>query len=114
MGHVGRWNTNSRTGASWQITLDSEEKIRIKHERGGVDGGWLTIERVKLLGLSSNRIFACDLDSQEGRTAFHFLARDAHAGSLDATPLGAFVKYLRTCRSVAEVEARCRSLMAIR
>jgi hypothetical protein len=33
---------------------------------------------------------------------------------VDATPLGAFVKYVQRCRSVAEVKSKCESLMAIR
>jgi hypothetical protein len=74
----------------------------------------LTIEVTKFMGLSSDRIFTCNLDSQEGKTALNFLTREATERSLDATPLGAFVKYLKSCQSVGEVKARCASLMAIR
>ncbi len=94
MGNVGRWITDPRAGAYCTITR-------------------LTIERLKLFGFSSERIFDCDLERQQGKTALSFLTRDAHAKSLDATPLGAFVKYPRSCRSIGEVKARCASLMAI-
>jgi hypothetical protein len=34
------------------------------------------------------------------------------AGSARATPLGAFVEYVKDCKSVDEVTARCVSLLA--
>ena len=113
-GKVGRWVTDPKAGAYCTITLDSGEKMIINHEKGGFKGGWLRIERVKLFGLSSDPIFACNLDSDGGKAALRFLTRDAQEQSLDATPLGAFVKYLQTCRSVDEVKARVASLAAIR
>lgn len=113
MGKVGRWITDPKVGAYCTITLDSGEKIMINHDRGGFQGGRLTIERLKLFGFSSDRIFDCDLDGRPGKSALNFLIRDAQEKSLDATPLGAFVKYLKSCQSVAEVQARCRSLMAV-
>jgi len=114
MGKVGRWITDPKAGAYCTITLDSGEKVIINHEKGGFKGGWLRIERVKLFGLSSDPIFACNLDSDDGKTALSFLTRDAQEKSLDATPLGAFVKYLQTSRSVDEVKARVAALAAIR
>jgi hypothetical protein len=114
MAKVGRWVTDPKAGAYCKITLDSGEKVVVNHDKGGFKGGLLTIEVLKFMGLSSDRIFACDLDSQEGKVALGFLTRDAQERSLDATPLGAFVKYLRSCRSVAEVKTRCASLMAVR
>ncbi len=107
MGKVGRWVTDPKAGAYCTITLDSGEKMIINHEKGGFKGGWLRIE-VKFSGLSSDPIFACNLDSDGGKAALRFLTRDAQEQSLDATPLGAFVKYLQTCRSVDEVKARVR------
>ena len=114
MGKVGRWVTDARAGAYCTITLDSGEKIVVNHDKGGFKGGRLTIERLKLLGFSSERIFECDLDGQPGQAALSCLVRDAPAQSADATPLGAFVRYLESCKSVDEVQARCRSLMAVR
>lgn len=114
MAKVGQWVTDPKAGAYCRITLDSGEKIVVNHDKGGFKGGWVTIERLKLLGLSSDRIFACNLDSEQGKAALSFLTRDAQERSLDATPLGVFVKFLKDCPSVAEVEARCTSLMANR
>ena len=110
---VGRFVTDPKAGAYCTITLDSGEKVLINHEKGGFKGRWLRIERVKFFGLSSDSIFACNLDSDDGKSAFRFLTRDAAEQSPDATPLGAFAKYLQSCQSVEEVNARCRSLMAI-
>jgi hypothetical protein len=114
MAKVGRWVTDPKAGAYCKITLDSGEKVIVNHDKGGFKGGLLTIEVLKFMGLSSDRLFACNLDSPEGKTALGFLTRDAQERSLDATPLGAFVKYLQSCRSVAEVKTRCESLTAIR
>ena len=114
MAKVGQWVTDPKAGAYCRITLDSGEKIVVNHEKGGFKGGWLTIERVKLLGFSSDRIFACNLDSKEGQAALSVLTRDAQERSVDATPLGAFVKLVKACQSVADVTARCTSLMAKR
>jgi hypothetical protein len=114
MGKVGRWVTDPKAGAYCKIALDGGETIIVNHEKGGFNGGWLTIERVKFMGLSSDRVFACNLDSEEGKTALRFLTRDATERSLDATPLGAFVKYVQSSQTVEEVEARCRSLRVIR
>jgi hypothetical protein len=114
MAKVGQWVTDPKAGAYCKITLDSGEKVIVNHDKGGFKGGLLTIEALKFMGLSSDRIFACNLDSPEGKTALGVLTRDALAQSVDATPLGAFVKYLQSCRSVAEVKSKCESLMAMR
>ena len=110
MAKVGRFVTDPKAGAYCQITLDSGEKIVVNHDKGGFKGGRLTIEQSKLMGLSSERIFACDLDSPEGAAALGRLT--AHAQGAEATPLGAFVECVRHCASVAEVKTRCATLMA--
>jgi hypothetical protein len=110
MAKVGRFVVDPRAGSYCQITLDSGEKIVINHDKGGFKGGHLTIEVPKFLGLSSDRIFACDLDSEHGRAALTRLTRDARQGSVEATPLGAFVEYVKACRSVAEVKTTCAAL----
>jgi hypothetical protein len=114
MTKVGQFVTDPRAGGYCKISLDSGERIIVNHDKGGFKGGLLTIEVPKFLGLSSDRIFVCDLDSQDGKNALSFLTRDAQERSLDATPLGAFVKYLKSCQSIAEVKTRCASLVAIR
>ena len=110
MAKVGRFVIDPRAGSYCQITLDSGEKIVINHDKGGFKGGHVTIEVPKFLGLSSDRIFACDLDSEHGRAALTRLTRDARPGSVEATPLGAFVEYVKACRSVAEVKTKCAAL----
>lgn len=52
MAKVGRFVADPKAGAYCQI--------------GGFQGGSLTIEVVKFMGFSSDRIFACALDSPEG------------------------------------------------
>jgi hypothetical protein len=112
MGKVGRFVTDPRAGAYCQIVLDSGEKIIVNHDQGGFKGGWLTIEASKFMGFSSDRIFACALDSPDGKAALTELTRDAREGSVEATPLGAFVQYVKDCRSVVDVKTRCASLLA--
>ena len=111
MGKVGRFVTDPKAGAYCQIVLDSGEKIIINHDKGGFKGGWVTIEAVKFFGFSSDRIFACALDSPEGKAAMTTLTRGAKAGTIDSTPLGAFVHYVKDCGSVADVKRRCTMLL---
>lgn len=110
MAKVGRFVTDPRAGAYCQITLDSGEKIVVNHEKGGFKGGMLTMEVVKLMGFSSNRFFTLNLDSEEGRAVLNQLTREFRADSVEATPLGAFVEYVKDCGSVAEVKAKCSAL----
>ena len=112
MAKVGRFVTDPKAGAYCQIVLDSGEKIIVNHDKGGFKGGWLTIERVKFMGLSSDRVFACALDSPEGQASLAELTRGAKEGSVEATPLGAFVQYVKDSQSVADVKARCKSLLS--
>ena len=115
MAKVGQWVSDSKAGAYCKLTFNNGEKIYINHDKGGFKGGWLTIDRVSgtFLGFDMDRIFTCDLDSDEGQSALSCLTRDVEPESLYRTPLGAFVKYLRSSGSVDEVMARCRALMAI-
>src|SRR4026208_1115636 len=99
MAKVGRFVTDPRAGAYCQITLDSGEKIVVNHEKGGFKGGRLTIEVVKFLGLSSDRVFTCNLDGEEGRAVLTLLTRNARPDGVEATPLGAFVEYVGNCGS---------------
>ena len=114
MAKVGQFVTDPKAGAYCQVTLDSGEKILVNHGAGGFKGGSLTIEVVKLMGFSSDRIFACDLDSPEGRAALSHLTRDAQPGSAEATALGAFVAHVTRCASVADVKISCAALMSSR
>lgn len=110
MAKVGRFVIDPGAGSYCQITLDSGEKVVLIHDKGGFKGGHLAIEVPKFFGLSSDRIFTFDLDADAGKAALTQLTRDARPGSVEATPLGAFVEYLKACRSVAEVKTRCAAL----
>src|SRR5688572_14363425 len=112
MAKVGRFVIDPKAGAYCQITLDSGEKIIVNHDKGGFKGGRITIEKSKLMGFSSERIFACDLDSPEGKAAIARLTRDARQGSVEATPLGAVVECVKACASAADVKTRCAGLLA--
>jgi len=114
MAKVGRFVTDPKAGAFCQVTLDSGEKIMVNHEGSGFKDGRVTIEVLKFLGFASDRIFACDLDSPEGRAALAHLTRDARQGSVEATALGAFVAHVTSCKSAAEVKSSCAALMWIR
>ena len=114
MAKVGRFVTDPRAGAYCQVTLDSGEKLVVNHEKGGFKGGMLTIEVVKFMGLSSDRFFTCNLDSEGGRAVLTQLTRDVRQDSVEATPLAAFVEYVKGCGSVAEVKTKCAALGASR
>jgi hypothetical protein len=112
MGKVGRFVTDPKAGAYCQITLDSGEKLVVNHDRGGFKGGRVTVEVSKFMGLSSDRIYTCDLESPAGAAILARLVGDARPGSAEATPLGAFVGYVKDAASVADVKARCATLTA--
>jgi hypothetical protein len=112
MAKVGRFVTDPRAGAYCRITLDTGEKVIVYHEKGGFKGGQLTIEVSKLMGFSSDRIFACNLDSPQGQGVRAWLTRGAEPGSVAATPLGAAVEFVRDCGSLAELKTRCAALMS--
>lgn len=113
MAKVGRFVTD-HAGTFCQITLDSREKILVGHVGRGFNDGSITIEVLKFLRFTADRIFACDLESPEGRAALTRLTRDARPGSIEATALGAFVAHAKTCKSVADVKTSCAALMTIR
>jgi hypothetical protein len=106
MSKVGRFVTDPRAGSYCQITLDSGEKIIVNHDKTR-----LTIELSKLFGLSSDRLFSCDLDTPGGRAALATMTASAQAGTADATPLGALVKHVKDCGTATEVRARCAALI---
>jgi hypothetical protein len=114
MTRVGRIVTDPRAGMYCHVTLDSGEKIVVSHDRGGLQGGMLAIEVSRFLGLSSERIFACNLDSPQGRAILAWLTRGAEPGSLAATPLGAGIGFVRDAATLAELRTRCATLMSTR
>jgi hypothetical protein len=113
MAKIGTFVTDPKAGGYCRITLDSGQKIIINHAQGGFNGGPLTIEEVKWMGLGAGEmLFRGDLDSPEGKAILATLTRSATPGTADATPLGAFVNYVKDCRSIAEIKAKCASITA--
>lgn len=51
MGKLGRWVTDPYTGSYCTLSLDSGDKLVVKHEKAGHKTGWLMIDRLKALGL---------------------------------------------------------------
>lgn len=112
MATIGPFIVDPKAGAYCRITLDSREKILVNHDKGGFKGGHLTIEVPKFLGLSSDQIFACDLDSAAGKAALAQLTGASRMAGAAGTPLGAFVEYIKDCRSVADVKTKCAALLS--
>ena len=111
MAKIGTFVTDPKAGGYCRITLDSGQKIIVNHAEGGFKGGPLTIEEVKWLGLGSGEmLFRCDLSSPQGKEIMNALTRSATPGTADATPLGAFVNYVKDCGSIAEVKGKCSAL----
>lgn len=109
MAKVGRFVTDPRAGAYCHVTLDGGEKVVVNHSKGGFKGGLLTVELSKLMGLSSERIFTCDLDTAKGESIARWLTQGADPGSAAATPLGGMAEEAGT---LAELRSRCAGLMA--
>jgi hypothetical protein len=111
MAKVGHFVTDPRAGAYCQVTLDTGQKVIVSHDKGGFEGALLTIEVSKFMGFSSDRIFACNLDSLQGQALLAWLTRGAVAGSVAAT-VGAAVEFVRQSESLAELKERCATLMS--
>jgi hypothetical protein len=84
----------------------------VNHDKGGFKGGHLVVEVPKWLGMSSDRIFDCDLDGAAGKAAMARLTHGAPAESARATPLGAFVEVLKDCKSIEEVKTKCAAVLS--
>jgi hypothetical protein len=112
MGKVGRFVTDPKAGAYCDVTLDNGDKVTVNHEKGGFKGGSLTVEKKKWMGLGSERLFLCDLDSAPGKAALARLTQGVPSDTARATPLGAFAEYVKDCKSTDDVKARCEALLA--
>jgi hypothetical protein len=111
MGKVGQFVTDPKAGAYCQIKLDKGEKILVSHDRGGFAGGSVTIQEVRLWGLVPGAIlFRLDLEGEMGRRMLARLIQGESATSAHATPLGAFVRYLKDCASFDDVRVKCATL----
>jgi hypothetical protein len=114
MARAGRIVTDPRAGMYCHVTLDSGEKIVVSHDRGGGQEGMLAIEVSRFMGFSSERIFACNLDSPQGQAILAWLTRGAEPGTLAATPLGAAIDFVRDAGTLTELRTRCATLMSTR
>lgn len=110
MAKVGRFITDPKAGAYCDIVLDNGDKILVNHTKGGFKGGWLTIEKRKWLG--SDVLVRCDLDAPDGQAALVRLTQGVLADDAHATPLYAFVDYVKDCASADEVRTKCAGLLA--
>jgi hypothetical protein len=111
MARVGRFVVDPKAGAYCQITLDDGKKVIVNHDRGGFKGGRITVEVPKLFGLSSDRIFEWDLDTEHARTVLQRLTRSAQKDSAAATPLGAVVGHIQDAKSLDEMKAKFAELI---
>ena len=112
MGKVGRFITDPKAGSYCDVTLDNGDKIIVNHARGGFKGGALTVEKKKWMGLGSERLFLCDLDSPTGKAVLARLTQGVPPDTVLATPLGAFAEYVKDCKSADDAKARCEALLA--
>ena len=112
MGKVGRFITDPKAGAYCDVTLDNGDKITVNHDKGGFKGGHLSFEKKKWMGLGSERLFVCDLDTPSGKAALTRLTQGVAADSALATPLGAFAEYVKDCKTADDVKSKCEALLA--
>ena len=111
MGKVGRFVSDPKAGAYCDVTLDNGDKIVVNHEKGGFKGGHLSLEKKKWMGLGSERLFTCDLDTAPGKAALARLTQGVPADSARATPLGAFAEYVKDCTNAEDAKAKCEALL---
>jgi hypothetical protein len=113
MGKVGRFVTDSKAGAYCRVTLESGEKILVNHDRGETARGSLVIQEIRWWGLAvGDTLLRCDLERNDGQQLLARLIRTPPPTSGRATAIGALVDYVKDCRSVSEVRAKCAALMS--
>jgi hypothetical protein len=112
MGKVGPFVRDPKAGASCQITLDNGDRIVVSHDKADFKGGRVSVEKTKWMGMASDPVGHCELDSPEGKRALAHLTEGAPPGSARATPLGAFVDFVKDCPSAAEVRMKLWALLS--
>jgi hypothetical protein len=110
MAKVGRFVMDPRAGSYCQIDLEDGKKILVNHEKGGPQGGRVTVTEKKLWG--GETFLDLPLGSPEGQSTLARLTQGAPEGSARATPLGAVVELLKDATSVMDVRSRCGPLRA--
>ena len=100
-------------GSYCYVTLDLGQRLVVAHHLGdraaGAGPPRFTVERLTLMGFSSEPVFQLDLTGREGQGILDALAR-AHPPE-STSPLRAFVAHIAGCGSLAEVHTRCRELL---
>jgi len=112
MGKVGRFVVDPKAGAYCDVTLDNGDKLIVNHDKGGFKGGHVSLEKKKWMGLGSDLLFTCDLDTPPGKAALTRLTQGAPPESVRATPLGAFADYVKDSKSADDAKAKCEALLA--
>jgi hypothetical protein len=112
MGKIGAFINDPEHGEYCHVTLDSGETLFVSHEQHGPGFGFgrIGIGVSESWGPDADRIFACDLETREGRATLVQMARDAGLDITDGSPLRTLVHYIKDCRSVAEVSAKSAAL----
>jgi hypothetical protein len=111
MGKVGKFIVDPKVGAYCDVTLDNGEKVIVNHDKGSLKGGHVSLEKKKWMGLGSDRLFVCDLDTPAGKGLLARLTRDAPADSARATPIGAFAEYVKECKSADDAKVKLEALL---
>jgi hypothetical protein len=112
MAKVGRFVINPSVGSYCSIRLDSGERILVCHEKAGTVPDSVTIQELRWWGFASgDTLLRSDLQDAEGQRILARLVAGAPPGSARATPLGAFVEYVKDARSVAEARTKCAALL---
>jgi hypothetical protein len=112
MGKVGNIVSDPKVGAYCDVTLDNGDKLIVNHDQGGFKGGRLTVEKKKWMGLGSDQVFVCDLDSAPGRAAMARLTEGVPPDSPRAAPLMAFAEYAKDSASAVEARVKLEALVA--
>ena len=97
MGKVGRFINDPKAGAYCDVTLDNGDKVVVHHEKGGFQGGRLTVEKTKWMG----------------RAALARLIQGIALNSARATPLGAFAEYVKDCKSAADARMKLAAPLTV-
>ncbi len=89
------------TGSYCNNTLDSGEKIIANHELGGCGasaGARLSVDRLKLMGFSSEKVVQIDLDTAEGKAALVELTKEGTPSALSGPPFASSSRTPRGAR----------------
>ena len=113
MATVGRVVSDPTVASYCRVSLNSGERIKVRHDVRRGAGGVLTVEEVRWWGLVTGAtVFTCDVESAEGRRLWARLVEGAPPGSARATALGALIEYVKRCPSLRHVKMACEGLVS--